>query len=146
MTPNRPVIVKRLAERVDREHGQELFQELRTALRDDRPSLVFDFSDVSYLDSAGIEIVLKCMEEAMKRNGDLKFAAVPPAVAAILRLMRVDCLFEIFEDVSDAVESFYRFPSYVFPQPSEVTHPIVPANADRGTRHTATRSNDETPK
>jgi hypothetical protein len=56
------------------------------------------------------------MEEAMKRNGDVKLAAVSPQAAIILQLTRVDRLFEIFENPSDAVESFHRFPVQAFRQ------------------------------
>jgi anti-sigma B factor antagonist len=145
MTPGRSVIVKRLSERMDRDHAQGLVRELRPLLGDDRPCLVFDFSDVTYLDSAAIEMVLNCMEEVMKRNGDLKFAAISPAVAAILKLTRVDCLFEIFEDVTDAVESFHRFPAYVFPRAWENTPSIVPGNGDPDTRRIRVRRDNENP-
>ena len=52
---------------------------------------------------------LRCMEEAMKRNGDLKLAALSPQLAVILEMTRVDRLFEIFDNCNDAVESFHRF-------------------------------------
>jgi anti-sigma B factor antagonist len=71
---------------------------------------VFDFSNTSHLDSAGIDMLLRCLREAMKRNGDIKLAAVPPRVAVILELTKVDRLFQIFIKPSDAVESFYSFP------------------------------------
>lgn len=125
MTSGGGVIVKRLPERVSQQHVQEFIRELEPALKKDRPCLVFDFSDVSHLDSAGIEMLLQCMEEAMKRNGDLKLAGVPPAIASLLKLTRVDCLFEIFDNSSDAVASFYRFPVYALQQNGEATHPTV---------------------
>jgi len=96
--------------------AQELLRELAPLLEEDLPRLVFDFSDVRQLDSAGIEMLLRCMEEAMKRNGDVKLAAISPQVAVILELTRVDRLFEIFENPSDAVESFHRFPVQAFRQ------------------------------
>ncbi len=58
------------------------------------------------MDSAGIEILLQCMHEAMKRDGDVKLASVSPASAAILELMRVDRLFEVFETADEAARSF----------------------------------------
>jgi hypothetical protein len=51
-------------------------------------------------------MLLQCLEEAMKRDGDLKLAAVSPASAVILELMRVDRLFEMFETSEDAMRSF----------------------------------------
>jgi len=116
MTNSRPVVVKQLPDRVSVNETQQLFRELAPVFEGDRPCLVFDFSEVRQLDSAGIEMLLRCMEEAMKRNGDVKLAAVSPQVAIILELTRVDRLFEIFENPSDAVESFHRFPVQAFRQ------------------------------
>jgi anti-sigma B factor antagonist len=75
-----------------------------------------DCSLVRYLDSAGVEMLLHCMEAAMKRDGDLKLAAVSPEAAVILELMRVDRLFETFETSEAAVQSFHVFPSVAVPQ------------------------------
>jgi anti-sigma B factor antagonist len=134
MTSCSGVIVKRLPERVGQHQAREFLRELEPSLKKDRPCLVFDFSDVSHLDSAGIEMLLQCMEEAMKRNGDLKLASIPPAIASLLKLTRVDCLFEIFDNSSDAVASFYRFPVYALQQNNEAPHPTVGAgNAVPGT-------------
>lgn len=114
MTNCSSAIVKQLPVRVDLNHSRELFRELQPLLDQNRPCLVFDLSAVLYLDSAGVEILLRCTEEAMKRNGDIKLAAVSPQAAVILELTRVDRLFEIFEDPADAVESFQRFPVHAF--------------------------------
>jgi anti-sigma B factor antagonist len=116
MTTCRAVVVKRLPENVSLNHVQQLFREVIPLLEEDYPRLVFDFSEVRQLDSAGIELLLRCTEEAMKRNGDVKLAAISPPVAVVLELTRVDRLFEIFETPSDAVESFHRFPVQAFRQ------------------------------
>lgn len=116
MTTYRAVVVKQLPESVTLNQAQQLFWEVVPLLEGDRPHLVFDFSEVRQLDSAGIEMLLHCMEEAMKRNGDVKLAAVSPSVSVVLELTRVDRLFEIFENPSDAVESFHRYPVQAFRQ------------------------------
>jgi len=132
MTTGRTVVVKELPESVSLNHTQQLLREVAPLLEVDRPHLVFDFSEVRQLDSAGIEMLLHCMEEALKRNGDVKLAAVPPPVAVVLELTRVDRLFEIFENPSDAVESFHRFPVQAFRQTAahEIRSPSA-GNADR---------------
>ena len=78
-------------------------------LKSDQPRVVFDFCHVRRMDSLGVEMLLHCMEEVVKRDGDLKLAAIPPQLAVILELTRVDRLFEVYETTSDAVESFYGF-------------------------------------
>ena len=122
MSTSLPVMVKQLPESVSRPQAQELIREVAPFIKHDHPCLVFDFSGVRHLDSAGIELLLRCMEEAVKRNGDLKLAAIPPSIAVILKLTRVDCLFEIFENPADAVESFSRFPVHAFQQNREPTY------------------------
>ena len=141
MKSNGDVIVKRLPERVGQQQVLEFTRELEPVLKNDHPCLVFDFSDVLHLDSAGIEMLLQCMEEAMKRNGDLKLAAVPPAIASLLKLTRVDCLFEIFDNPSDAVTSFYRFPVYALQQNGGTAHPTV--GAGNGVSGPAARKSPE---
>jgi anti-sigma B factor antagonist len=104
-----PVVVKHLPQQLKLGQLQVFLQEIAPLLKADRPRIVFDFSQVKQIDSAGVDMLLYCMEQAMKRNGDLKLAAVPPAPAIILELTRVDRLFEIFETVSAAVNSFSGF-------------------------------------
>jgi len=113
MTTGKPVVVKQLPEHLGAQQSQAFFRELEPVLESDRPRIVFDFTAVRHLDSAGVEFLLRCMEEAMKRNGDLKLAAVSPELAVILEMTRVDRLFEIFNDSTAAVESFHRFPASV---------------------------------
>lgn len=110
MTTPGSVIVKQMPEPLNLSRVQIFLQETERLLKSDRVRLVFDFSEVRQLDSAGVEMLLHCLEEVIKRDGDLKLAAVPPAAAVILEMTRVDRLFEVFESVADAVESFNGFP------------------------------------
>jgi anti-sigma B factor antagonist len=116
MTSARPVVVKQLPERLSVEQGRVFFREVEFCLKVDRPRVVLDCSKIQQLDSAGIQLLLSCLEEAMKRNGDVKLAAIPSSAAAILELTRVDRLFEAFDNVADAVNSFHQFPWHVFQQ------------------------------
>jgi anti-sigma B factor antagonist len=108
MTNSKSVLVKQFPDCMD-EQFADSFRELQSHMEGDRPYIVFDFAGMRTLDSAGIEFLLMCMEESMKRNGDVKLASVSPELAAILKMTRVDRLFEIFENCNDAVESFHRF-------------------------------------
>jgi anti-anti-sigma factor len=77
----------------------------------DRPSLVLDCSKVRQMDAPAIHLLLSFLEEAMKRNGDVKLAGVPQEVMATLELAGVDRLFEIFDTNAEAVTSFRRLPA-----------------------------------
>ena len=60
------------------------------------------------MDRFAIHMLLCCLEEAMKRDGDVKLAAVSPSARQTLELTRVDRLFEVYDTESDAVNSFFR--------------------------------------
>jgi anti-sigma B factor antagonist len=95
-----------LPEVLNHAEGEKFVVELQPLLEAHRPRIVLDCSQVQHMDSAGIEILLYCMQEAMKRDGDMKLAAVSPAAAAIMELMRVDRLFEVFDTAEEASRSF----------------------------------------
>jgi anti-sigma B factor antagonist len=123
MISGRPVVVMQLPEKLSLEQGRRFFLEVEPCLKADRPRLVLDCSNLQQLDSAGIQVLLHCLEEAMKRNGDVKLAAVPPAAAELLELTKVDSLFEVFDRAADAVNSFNQFPVHAFHPPLQPTYP-----------------------
>ena len=109
MGTSRPVIVKRMPDRINLQQAREFQREVQPLLRSDRPQLVFDFSAVRRMDAAGVDMLLECMSEVMKHDGDLKLAALSPQAGVVLELTRADRLFEIYDTVSDAVRSFSGF-------------------------------------
>jgi anti-sigma B factor antagonist len=118
METSRPVVVKHLPERVNQKHARLFFREVQPLITADRPQVVFDLSAVQQLDAAGVDMLLQCMSQIMKRDGDLKLAAVSPHAAVILELTRTDRLFEIYRSTADAIRSFSRFlPSAMRHQP-----------------------------
>jgi len=84
---SRPVVVKRMPERVNARTAREFLRDVRPFLSIDRPQLVFDLSQVVQLDAAGVEMLLRCMSEAHKRDGDLKLASPSPEASIVLELM-----------------------------------------------------------
>jgi anti-sigma B factor antagonist len=102
------VTVTQLPETLNVKEGQFFFAELQSRLKIERPRIVLDCSNVREMDKRAIHMLLCCLEEAMKRNGDVKLAAVTPSVGEILELTRVDRLFEIYDTQTDAVNSFFR--------------------------------------
>jgi len=76
METSRPVVVKRMPEKVNQREARMFFQDVQPFLMADRPQLVFDLSQVKQLDAAGVEMLLNCVSEVMKRDGDLKLASL----------------------------------------------------------------------
>jgi anti-anti-sigma factor len=93
-------------EQLNAGEARTFLQELGPLLESNRPRIVLDCSLVRSIDSAGVEMLLHSLEETLKRDGDLKLAALSPEAEVILELMRVARVFETFATSDDAVRSF----------------------------------------
>jgi anti-sigma B factor antagonist len=113
MSISGPVIVIQLPNEMNQLGARTFLHEMALLVESDRPRIVLDCSEVRSIDSAGVESLLHCMEEAMKRNGDLKLASVSPSLEVMLELMRVDRLFEVFPTADEATRSFHAAPVLV---------------------------------
>ncbi len=102
------VTVTQLPEKLKTREGRLFFADLQSRIKIERPCIVLDCAKVREMDKHAIHMLLCCLEEAMKRNGDVKLAAVTPSIGEILERTRVDRLFEIYETQTEAVNSFFR--------------------------------------
>ncbi len=109
MATSRPVVVKRMPERLNLREARIFLREVEPLLVADRPQVVFDLSPVRQMDAAGVDMLLHCMNTVMKHDGDLKLAAPSAQAAVVLELTRTDRLFEIYDTSTDAVRSFTHF-------------------------------------
>ncbi|HEX6822627.1 MAG TPA: STAS domain-containing protein [Candidatus Sulfotelmatobacter sp.] len=106
MLTSGPVVVMQVPEQFDAGEVRNFMEELGPLLESNRPRIVLDCSQVRSIDSAGVEALLQCLEETLKRDGDLKLAALSPESEVILELMRVARVFEAYPTSDEAVRSF----------------------------------------
>jgi anti-anti-sigma regulatory factor len=106
----RPVAVMQLPEQVTRKQVRNITRELERSMSLTRPYLVLDCSNVRHFDNPAVHLILHCLEEAMKRNGDVKLAGLPLTANATLGAAATNRLFEIFDTTAEAVNSFHQLP------------------------------------
>lgn len=111
----RAVVVKVVPERLHGEALTDFRQDMQKVLEGDQPQVVLDLSQVKYLGSAGIEDILHCLSVVVRRDGEMKLAALSPEAASLLSLTRVERFFEVFPSVEEAVHSFDSFVADVNP-------------------------------
>jgi anti-anti-sigma regulatory factor len=105
--------------------------ELESRMNIDRPCVVIDCSKVHQMDRFAMHLLLCCLEEAIKRDGDVKLANLSADALDALKMMRVDRLFEIYATESEAVNSFYR------PRSERTAYGRMPRGADRVSENAA---------
>ena len=70
------------------------------------PRLVAELSGVDYTSSAGLRALLGTLKLARQRGGDLRLAAVTPAVRRVLELSGFTSILKLFPDAVAAIASF----------------------------------------
>jgi anti-anti-sigma factor len=125
------VVVKRMPERLNLKQARLFMREVAPLLNSDRPQIVFDMSQVRQLDAAGVDMLLHCMAEAMKRDGDLKLCSMSPQAGVVLELTRTDRLFEIYDSAVEAVRSFTSFMPGALRQQPGLVPAASPAKAEQ---------------
>jgi anti-anti-sigma factor len=104
----RLVTVEQLSEITSEDQGRRFLRRVQARMSGMRPGLVLDCSGLSEMDKPALNVLLSCLEEAMKRNGDARLASVSPSVQVMLKLIGADRLFQIYASNDDAVNSFHQ--------------------------------------
>jgi anti-anti-sigma regulatory factor len=108
MALRRLVTIEQLPEITSEDQGRRFLGRIQDRMSDRRPGLVLDCSGLSQMDKPVLHLLLSCLEEAMKRNGDARLVAVSPSAQAMLKLIGAESLFQIFASNADAVNSFHQ--------------------------------------
>ncbi len=98
------IVVFTLQGDIDLEHSSRMRQNLLDILGDVR-AVIVDLAGVTMIDSSGIASLLEGFQEARKKGKDFILAAPGDPVMRVLKLARLDTVFQIADDVTAAKES-----------------------------------------
>jgi len=82
---------------------EKAIQEL---LENDRYKIVIDFAELNYISSAGLGVFMGFIEDVRKNGGDIKLAQLNDRVFKIFDLLGFPNLYEIYENIEQAIEKF----------------------------------------
>jgi anti-sigma B factor antagonist len=71
------------------------------------PNVVLNLAQVTYLDSAGIGVLVRLLHRTRNASGDLKLCAVPPRIAEVLRITKLTGVFDVHPGEDEAIAAFY---------------------------------------
>lgn len=84
----------------------KLEEELITLSDQQRPNILLDMTNLSYISSAGIGCFIGVIKKIRTANGDLRFACVDPKVKRVFMLLDMGEFFQFFENVEKGIASF----------------------------------------
>jgi anti-sigma B factor antagonist len=80
-------------------------EELKVVVANHR-RIVLDVSPLEFIDSSGLGAILSAFRQANSLSGNLKLACLARPVRVVVELTRMHRVFEIFETVDAAVQSY----------------------------------------
>ena len=103
-----PVTVLDLSGKVTLDQGDSLLVETVDALLEGGTSrrILVNLDQVPYMDSAGIGALVTCFRHAADRASTLKLVNPKKRVYDLLQVVKLDRIFECFDDEQQAVASF----------------------------------------
>jgi|HubBroStandDraft_5_1064220.scaffolds.fasta_scaffold66572_3 anti-anti-sigma factor len=118
----RIVNVHQFPEQVTTTTERSFLSELRKKTETRRPCLVFDCSKLRRMDIAAINLLLSCLEEVMKRNGDVRLASLRRGAETALEVTGIGRLFEVYSTIAEAVQSFQTHAASLAPLTSSTEY------------------------
>ncbi len=93
--------------RIDSQTAPEVRETFEAITNDGRFRIVFDMTDVTFLSSVGVWVLLETQKTCKRYNrGDLVIASVNEKIQHTLDLAGLLTFFSIYDNVIDAVGSF----------------------------------------
>jgi len=71
----------------------------------DARDVAVDLSEIEFIDSAGIGVLVALFKNSRLKGGRARFCGLRPGVRSVLEIIRLDQIFEIYDDVAAAVRS-----------------------------------------
>lgn len=88
------------------ENRHILKEAIKEELNNDKINFVLDFSEMKYIDSAGLGILVIQNKKVQEAGGKIKVANLSKDIKSLFSLTHLDKAFELFNSVDEAMNSF----------------------------------------
>lgn len=76
--------------------------------QNDKIQLIVDFSNVKFLTSSALGLLIRISKKIYEKEGKLRLCAIDPKIMEVFRITRLDKIFEIYSDLEDALIGLKR--------------------------------------
>jgi anti-sigma B factor antagonist len=91
-----------VAGEIDVYTSPHLQEQLVQVLRDGKSSIVLDLSEVTFLDSTGLGVLITGLKRCRSADGDLVLVTAQPNVLKVLEITGLNDVFKVHDSVEDA--------------------------------------------
>ncbi len=99
------VLIVRVSGEIDSTTSERFREQLVGFIGDTTRHLIVDFGDVTYINSSGLGALVAAYKRVRSSDGSLKLCRVRGTIAAVMSLIRLDKMVEIYESEERALDS-----------------------------------------
>ncbi len=99
------VIVKPLEKRMDAVIAADFREEMEAFIKDGQTLFILDMSEIDFVDSSGLGAIMACLR-MLGGKGDLMIAGARGNVTSLIKLTRMDRVFQLFANCDEALAGF----------------------------------------
>ncbi|MEX1188849.1 MAG: STAS domain-containing protein [Bacteroidia bacterium] len=89
---------------VERHEADDLLAEVDELITDGDIRMVIDLTDLSYLNSSGLNVLLNVLTKSRNANGEVVICGVNERLKKLLVITKLDAVFQFSSDCQSAVE------------------------------------------
>jgi anti-sigma B factor antagonist len=90
---------------IDLHESPNVRDQLRPLIEKKVPRVYVDMTDVIYIDSSGLAVLIDAMQRVANYGGKFGLIAIRPAVRTVLEIARLDQVFRVYPDRAAAVSA-----------------------------------------
>jgi anti-sigma B factor antagonist len=102
------VVTIKDSQRLNAMISETVKSELLSFFEKSNTRLVFDLSNITFIDSSGFGVFLSAMKAANNHNSQFKICNVNSGVMELFKLLQLHHVFEIYDELDPCLESFNR--------------------------------------
>ena len=83
-------------------------KELDKIVNENNKKIVFNLSDLTYINSSGLGLLINVLKQVRASNGDIKLSNLRPELSELFRITSLNSVFKIYNEESEAIEHFKK--------------------------------------
>jgi len=103
---NKIDVISFSVDKINANTTEQLREDVSGVFASSNSKVIINLKGVEYIDSSGFSLFLSVMKSVRNNYGILKFANPDPRVMEVFRMLHLDTVFMIFDDLDACVRSF----------------------------------------
>lgn len=86
--------------------SRDILQKVTDLIQDGNAQFIMEMSELKFINSSGLGMLLTCLTKARKAGGDVILANIPEQVSNLLVITKLNSIFSTADSLEDGLQKF----------------------------------------